>query len=172
MIIFRSSSNVIVSFNEMIQAWITAERLNKRLLIVSDDIPHLNPYFNYEKYPIKNSPEFIEYKNLMFPEETHKDLLKYYYIRFFLEIIRYKPKPKYNTKYIVFWGDKAISEQQKILDKYRYYNKKVLRFTDEDAFENWSNFVMLHSSDIIVSENSEFIDIVIQTCFNTTWIKL
>lgn len=173
MLVCRPSNEIVTGFNDIIQAWIIAERLNKKLAIVSDDIPYLNPYFDYSKIKtVISSTSIVEYKNLLLPEETNKDLLKYYYYRFFKEIIRFTPRPKHLIKHIVLWGDKALTKKEEISKKYKLYSKTFYRFTDDDSHENWVNFLLLRYADVIVSESTPFIDLVVSTTFDTHFVEI
>lgn len=184
MIVVRSTTNINDSLARLVQAWMVAERTNRRLLVHWQSLPAtqitIHPFFDYTKNDSKGA---VEYTPLIHRVEDNKNLLTYYYQRIFIQILQVRQPVTlpYAHKQIALWGDESYDHLATISRKHWCKLKYVYKFgSDKDdivvyqagvvppkqitrvgsADETWANLLYLGACNVILSKPSEFIDTV------------
>lgn len=188
MIVVRATTNITTSLSQLVQAWIVAERTNRRLLVQWESLPPslitLHPFFDYNRHDSKGA---VEYTPKMHGLENNKSLLTYYHQRVFTQILQVRQPVTlpYAHKQIALWGSASFGYMAEISRKHWCKLKYVYKFKSNSPIgsldpvvyqagvvppkqitevgnveETWANFLYLIACNVIVTKSSAFVETV------------
>lgn len=161
MFVFTASSDIGESLWQLVQCWIVAERLGRKLFVKWPGLPaelRLAACYDANRHSMTNAQP---YKEGLYRTQTNEHLVLYYYRRIFTQILLCKSPPARALR-ICFCGEESFAYEERVRHHYRYNQKEVYRL-DKLAADSWANFLLMRDCDVLVGRRTLFFDAAFKT---------